>query len=287
MPSAPKNQKPSWLKVKLPGSKEFSNVRKLVEQSHLHTVCQSAKCPNIGECWSRRTATFMIMGDVCTRNCRFCAVDGGNVQPLDSAEPERVAEAVQTLQLKYAVITSVTRDDLPDGGADHFARTIQAIRARVPQCTIEVLIPDFQGSERDLKTVLAAEPDVLNHNIETVPRLYPKARPMADYQQSLQLLERAASLGAVAKSGLMVGLGETAQEIHQTMQDIVDHGCTMLTIGQYLQPSQQHLPVDRFVTPDEFAAYKKIGLKMGFKHIESAPLVRSSYHADQQFEGNH
>ncbi len=275
--------KPKWLKVKLPSGDNAVSVRQLLKNEKLHTVCQSARCPNIGECWSRRTATFMIMGDVCTRNCRFCAVVGGKPTTLDADEPNRVADAVKTLQLRYAVITSVTRDDLPDGGASHFAETIHAVRAAQPNCKIEVLIPDFRGAAGALKTVLDADPDVLNHNIETVPRLYPRARPMADYQQSLTLLNRAAEMGARTKSGLMVGFGETAEEIEQVMRDLLKHQCQMLTIGQYLQPTKQHLPVDRYVTPEEFAEFENKGLEMGFEHIESGPLVRSSYHADEQF----
>lgn len=279
-----KERKPAWLKVKLPGGSNFVKVKDLVQGGSLHTVCESAHCPNIGECWSRQTATFMIMGDTCTRNCRFCAVDGGRPTPLDSNEPERVGQAVATLGLNYAVVTSVTRDDLPDGGAAHFAETISAIRKHRPECKVEVLIPDLQGSLDDLKTVLAAKPDVLNHNIETVPRLYPQARPQANYQRSLELLLRASTLGARSKSGLMVGLGETFDEIVQVMQDLLEHNCKMLTIGQYLQPSKKHLPVARYVPPKEFGDLKRKGLELGFEHIEAGPLVRSSYHADEQFE---
>ena len=279
-------RKPAWLKVKLPGGKHFVQVRELMKNGQLHTVCESAFCPNIGECWSRKTATFMIMGDTCTRNCKFCAVTGGSPTPLDLEEPNRVAEAVKTLQLKYAVITSVTRDDLPDGGASHFAETIRAVRQTVPECKIEVLIPDFQGSQPALQTVLDAEPDVLNHNMETVPRLYPQARPQADYERSLNLLNTAFQLGAKTKTGIMVGLGETLEEVEQLLRDVVQHQCKMLTIGQYLQPSERHLPVQRFVTPEEFRQLKQFGLSIGFEHIESGPLVRSSYHADVQFEAS-
>jgi lipoyl synthase len=276
-------RKPDWLKIRLPGGEHFLKVRELVKEGGLHTVCEGAHCPNIGECWNSQTATFMIMGDVCTRNCRFCAVQTGPVAPLDDQEPRRVAEAVTALNLSYAVITSVTRDDLPDGGAGHFARTIAEIRRLQPNCKIEVLIPDFQGSEAALKTVLDAHPDVLNHNIETVPRLYSLARPQAGFQRSLQLLSRAAKLNARTKSGIMVGLGETVEEMEQVMADLVNTGCRMLTIGQYLQPSKKHLPVARYVTPEEFQQYKRVALELGFEHVESGPLIRSSYHADQQF----
>ncbi len=279
-----KERKPAWLKVKLPGGANFVKVKDLVQSGSLHTVCESAHCPNIGECWSRQTATFMIMGDTCTRNCRFCAVEGGRPTPLDPHEPDRVGQAVASLGLNYAVVTSVTRDDLADGGAAHFAETIHAIRKYRPECKVEVLIPDLQGSLDDLKTVLEAEPDVLNHNIETVPRLYPHARPQADYSRSLQLLMRAAQMGARSKSGMMVGLGETFDEVVQVMHDLLAHDCKMLTIGQYLQPSKKHVPVDRYVTPKEFGDLKRKGLELGFEHIEAGPLVRSSYHADEQFE---
>jgi lipoyl synthase len=277
-------RKPSWLKVKLPVGSQFVKVKELVKNSQLHTVCESAHCPNIGECWNRKTATFMILGDVCTRNCRFCAVDHNKATPLDTQEPERVAEAVAKLGLNYAVITSVTRDDLVDGGANHFAKTISAIKAARPECKIEVLIPDFQGSEDALSIVLDAKPDVLNHNIETVPQLYSIARPQADYKRSLELLRSASRAGFKTKSGLMVGLGETMEQINIVMQDLVEYGCNMLTIGQYLQPSKSHLPVARYVEPKEFGKMKKIGLELGLDSIEAGPLVRSSYHADEQFD---
>ncbi|MBN1466711.1 lipoyl synthase [candidate division KSB1 bacterium] len=276
-------RKPEWLKVKLPGGITFSRVKNLVAGGGLHTVCESAHCPNIGECWSRQTATFMLMGDTCTRNCRFCAVPGGPVAPLDADEPRRVAQAVQELGLHYAVITSVTRDDLADGGASHFARTIQEIRRARPSCQVEVLIPDFQGRRDALQTVIDAGPDVLNHNVETVPRLYALARPQADYQRSLHLLKEAHAQGAKTKSGLMVGLGEDSEEVLQVMHDLYRNGCRMLTIGQYLQPSKRHLPVARYVPPKEFDELKRSGLRLGFAHIEAGPLVRSSYHAEQQW----
>lgn len=276
-------RKPGWLKVRLPGGNNFIQVRELVKGTNLHTVCESAHCPNIGECWSRRTATFMILGDTCTRNCRFCAVTHAAVVPPDPDEPRRVAVAVQRLGLNYAVITSVTRDDLEDGGAVFFAETIRQIRALCPQCKVEVLIPDFLGSEKSLRTVLDAQPDVLNHNIETVPRLFPQARPQASYHRSLHLLEQAFQMGARCKSGLMVGLGESVHEIIDVMHDLLNHHCTMLTIGQYLQPSKKHLPVQRYLAPKEFGDLKRKGLEMGFDHLEAGPLVRSSYHADLQF----
>lgn len=277
-------RKPHWLKVKLSGGEGFAAVRGLVEQHGLHTVCQSARCPNIGECWGQRTATFMLMGDVCTRSCTFCAVEHGIPVPLDPDEAQRVAEAVAILGLEYAVITSVTRDDLPDGGAGHFAATIRAVRARRPPCKVEVLIPDFCGAAAALDEVIAAQPDVLNHNVETVPRLYPLVRPQADYRRSLAVLARAAKAGLLTKSGLMVGLGETVEEVLATMEDLRTVGCRMLTVGQYLQPSISHLPVHRFVPPQEFERVRAAGLAMGFSHVEAGPLVRSSYHAAQQAE---
>ncbi len=277
-------RKPHWLKVKLSGGEGFAAVRELVARGGLHTVCQSARCPNIGECWAQRTATFMLMGNVCTRSCTFCAVEHGMPLPLDPDEAERVAEAVAILGLKYAVITSVTRDDLPDGGAGHFAATIRAVRARRPGCKVEVLIPDFGGAAAALDQVIAAQPDVLNHNVETVPRLYPVVRPQADYRRSLALLARAAEAGLLTKSGLMVGLGETVEEVLATMEDLRAVGCRMLTVGQYLQPSTRHLPVHRFVPPQEFERLRAAGLAMGFSHVEAGPLVRSSYHAAQQAE---
>lgn len=277
-------RRPHWLKVKLPSGADFLHVNKLVQDKNLHTVCQSARCPNVGECWGRRTATFMIMGEVCSRNCGFCAVTSGKPQMLDSEEPANIAAAVKKLNLRYAVITSVTRDDLPDGGAKHFADTIAEIRKVQPGCQIEVLIPDFKGELEPLQIVLNAKPDVLNHNMETVPRLYKNVRPQAIYKRSLELLDRAFNLGALTKSGIMLGVGETHNEIIQTMQDLLDHKCKMLTIGQYLQPSRFHLSVEKFYEPEEFDKLKEIGLEMGFLNIQSGPLVRSSYHADEQFE---
>lgn len=276
-------RRPHWLKVKLPSGANFYQVNKLVKEKKLHTVCQSAFCPNIGECWGKRTATFMIMGDVCSRNCGFCAVSSGKTTPLDPNEPESIATAVQQLNLLYAVITSVTRDDLLDGGAEHFAKTVFAIRQKTPGCKVEVLIPDFNGDIDALITVLSSNPDVLNHNIETVPRMYSAVRPQAVYERSLAVISNAYNFGAVTKSGIMVGLGEEFDEVEQTMKDLAEANCKMLTIGQYLAPSQKHYPVKRFYTPDEFKQLKQIGLELGFIQIAAGPLVRSSYHADEQF----
>ncbi|MFH1011877.1 MAG: lipoyl synthase [bacterium] len=275
------NRKPGWLKVRLPGSGRYAEVRNSIRDFRLHTVCQSARCPNVGECWERGTATFMILGDICTRACTFCAVKSGAPDPMDCGEAQRVADAVELLGLKYAVITSVTRDDLPDGGASLFAAIIREIRQRVPACKAEVLIPDFAGDEKALHLVCDAAPDVLNHNIETVSRLYPSVRPQAQYSRSLELLSRASSLGMRTKSGFMVGLGETRGEIIRTMRDLREVGCELLTIGQYLQPTPACLPVIEFVTPKVFAEYRAVGLELGFCHVESAPLVRSSYHAEK------
>ena len=251
----------------------------------LHTVCESARCPNQGECWEHRTATFMILGNICTRACGFCAVPSGRpAGPPDADEPERVAQAVEQMQLRYAVVTSVNRDDQADGGSAIFARTIAAIRERVPDCRIEVLIPDFRGDWPALETVLAAHPDVLNHNIETVPRLYHQVRRGAVYQRSIELLRRAKQLapGMPVKTGLMLGLGESREEVLETLAELAAQGVDILTLGQYLQPTREHLPVVRFVHPDEFAEYKRLGEQIGFRHVESGPLVRSSYHAFEQ-----
>jgi lipoic acid synthetase len=248
----------------------------------LHTVCQEARCPNVGECWNAGTATFMILGDVCTRSCGFCAVKTGKPIELDQDEPRRVAEAIKLLNLRHAVITSVNRDELADGGAKIFADTILQSHALNPQTRIEVLIPDFRGDQFALNIVLEARPDILNHNTETVPRLYETVRPQAKYERSIELLDRAKKFGATTKTGLMLGLGELPEEVYSVMEDLREVRCDILTLGQYLQPSKEHLPVHRFVHPDEFAEYKKNGLAMGFKHVESGPLVRSSYHAAEQ-----
>ncbi|MEN6520429.1 MAG: lipoyl synthase [Armatimonadota bacterium] len=278
--------KPPWIKAKAPAGENYSHVRALVDKMELHTVCQSAHCPNIGECWHAKTATFMILGNTCTRNCRFCAVDSGCPEPVDENEPERVGEAVKTLGLKHSVITSVTRDDLPDGGASIFAGTIKAIRRLHPTCSIEVLIPDFAGSEEPLRVVVEARPDILNHNIETVERMYQHIRPQAIYTRSLELLRRSKNIDptVLTKSGIMVGVGETIPEIVETMKDLREYCCDILTIGQYLRPSVNHAPIDRYYTPEEFEELKKTGLELGFRHVESAPLVRSSYHAAEQMK---
>jgi len=277
-------RRPYWIKAKAPHGSDFEDVSRLVSSARLHTVCASANCPNIGECWGARTATFMILGNKCTRHCRFCAVNHGTPSAVDADEPCRVAEAVAYLKLKHAVITSVTRDDLPDGGAGTFAETISVIRERVPGCSIEVLIPDFQGDEAALRTVVAAKPEVLNHNIETVERCYSAIRPQAIYSRSIALLRRAKEIDPTlrTKSGLMVGVGETQSEIEKTMRDLCEAGVEILTVGQYLAPSAQHAPIARYYTPDEFVKLKELALSMGFTFVESGPLVRSSYRAAEQ-----
>jgi len=278
--------KPSWLKRRLPTGPDYEKVRSLLNRGKLHTVCQEAKCPNIWECFSRQTATFMILGSRCTRNCRFCAVDHGPVDPLDPDEPRRVADAVRDLDLHYVVITSVTRDDLPDGGASQFAATVKAIHSAVQDVLVEVLIPDLKGSYPALEKILAVGPDVLNHNIETVPRLYPAARPEAGYHRSLKLLKYVRGYDPLieTKSGLMLGLGETAEETRRTLADLCGADCRILTLGQYLQPTRQHLPVRRFIPPDEFDAWRKFALELGFVEVASGPFVRSSYHAKTLYE---
>lgn len=285
MASDSKRRLPPWLKAKAPGHPNYIALKNLLADLQLNTVCESAQCPNIGECWSQRTATFMILGDVCTRSCGFCAIKTGRPQRLDEGEPERVAAAIARLGLDHAVITSVNRDELPDGGARIFARTIAAVHRLCPHTSVEVLIPDFKGDWQALATVLAASPDILNHNIETPPRLYPTMRPQAQYGRSLELLDRARQTSpAPTKSGLMLGAGETKREIAQSIQDLADVGCAILTLGQYLSPSSHHVPVERFVHPDEFAEWKRFALGLGFHHVESGPLVRSSYHAASQVE---
>jgi lipoyl synthase len=282
--------RPAWLKVKFFGGENYQDLKRIMRGLNLHTVCESARCPNQGECWDHRTATFMILGDICTRACGFCAVTSGRpAGPPDQDEPERVAEAVEQMRLKYAVVTSVNRDDQADGGAAIFARTITAIRTRVPECKVEVLIPDFRGDGAALETVVAASPNVLNHNVETVPRLYRPVRPGAIYSRSLELLHRAKQLAPSmpVKTGMMLGLGETREEVLHAMSDLAAQGTDILTLGQYLQPTREHLPVVRFVHPQEFAEYKQLGRKMGFRHVESGPLVRSSYHAFEQVQAAH
>jgi lipoic acid synthetase len=279
--------RPEWLRVKFFGGERYQDLKRIMRTLDLHTVCESARCPNMGECWEHGTATFMILGDICTRACGFCAVPSGRpVGPPDEEEPFRVGEAVARLGLRYAVVTSVNRDDQPDGGAHIFARTIEEIRRRVPGCKVEVLIPDFRGDWMALNTVLAARPDVLNHNTETVPRLYRQVRKGAVYERSLELLRRAktARPETPTKTGLMLGLGEEKEEVLATLRDLAEQGTDILTLGQYLQPTREHLPIVRYVHPDEFAEYKVLGEAMGFKHVEAGPLVRSSYHAFEQTE---
>ncbi len=282
----PTLKKPAWLRRRLPTGATYENVRSLIQQDRLHTVCQEAKCPNLWECYSSQTATFLIMGSRCTRNCRFCAVSQGPIEPPDPNEPDRVADATAQMGLNYVVITSVTRDDLPDGGAEFFARTIQAIRDRIPDVRVEVLIPDFQGDPEALRAVVDARPDVLNHNIETVPRLYPQVRPQALYQRSLDLLLRTRRYepDLATKSGLMLGLGERPEEIQATLEDLRGVDCRILTLGQYLQPSKDHLPVVRYVPPEEFDKWRRVALDLGFSEVASGPFVRSSYHAKQLYQ---
>ena len=276
--------KPDWLRIRLATDGGYAELKAMMRAKSLHTVCEEARCPNIYECWANRTATFMILGDICTRACRFCAVKTGQPTELDLAEPERVAEAAEQMMLRHCVVTSVARDDLADGGASIFAMTIRAIRKRLPLCSVEVLIPDFQGNRDALRTVMDAGPDILNHNIETVRRLSDKVRAKAKYDRSLELLRRAKEMrpDIPTKSGLMLGVGEEWHEILEAMDDLRAAGCDILTIGQYLQPTPNHLPVERYVHPDEFRALKEEGLKRGFRHVESGPLVRSSYHAHEQ-----
>ncbi len=275
-------RKPTWLRAKIPGGAAYQETSGIVREHKLHTVCESAQCPNLGECWSRKTATIMILGNICTRSCGFCAVQTGRPTELDRDEPRRVAEAIRLMGLKHAVITSVARDELRDGGASIWAATIRAVREENPQTAIEVLIPDFKGRWEDLETVLAAKPDILNHNVETVPRLHKLVRPQAKYERSLETLRRAKAAGFVTKSGLMLGIGEEQDEIAATLRDMAADKLDILTIGQYLRPSAQHLPLYRWVTPEEFAHWKRFSLELGFKVVESGPLVRSSYHADEQ-----
>ena len=280
-----RERKPPWLKVRAPGGPNYLRVQGLMRGLALHTICEEAHCPNIGECWEQGTATFLIMGDICTRGCRFCAVTKGKPAPLDREEPARLAAAIARLGLRHAVITSVNRDDLPDKGAGAFAAAVREARACCPQTTLEVLIPDLRGALDGLDEMLEAGPDILNHNMETVRRLYQRVRPGADYDHSLELLRRArvrGRAGLVTKAGFMVGLGETRQELHQLMADLRAVDCDVLTAGQYLRPSAWHLPIVRYYTPVEFAEIKRAGLAMGFRHVESGPLVRSSYHAADQ-----
>jgi lipoic acid synthetase len=275
--------RPDWLKVRLPTGPTYENLRRLMRSKELHTVCEEAHCPNMAECWGAGTATFMILGDTCTRSCGFCAVKSGRPGVVDLEEPQRVGEAVAQMALGHAVVTSVNRDELPDGGAEIFAETIREIRRQSPGTTVEVLIPDFVGRPESLDAVLAARPEILNHNVETVPRLYPRVRPQARYERSLDVLRRTKQRAPdlVCKSGIMVGLGETYEEVIATMKDIAAQGTDILTVGQYLRPSPVHLPIERYWAPSEFDSLRDAGMTMGFRHVEAGPLVRSSYHAER------
>jgi len=279
-------RKPGWLKVKSPGGETYAEVRRLMRDLKLHTVCEEAHCPNVGECWNHRAATFLILGDVCTRNCAYCAVAHGTPEPLDREEPRRLAEAVEAMRLQHVVVTSVDRDDLPDGGAGHYADVVREIRLRMAETGVELLIPDFKGDAAALRTVVEARPDILNHNLETVPRLYRIARPGGRYDRALELLARAKGMDPlqVTKSGIMVGLGETWDEAVTALRDLAAVRVDLVTVGQYLRPSPTHLPVARYWTPEEFAELRRIGMGLGFRHVESGPLVRSSYHAWEQAE---
>jgi lipoyl synthase len=277
-------RKPDWFKVKIPAGKNYADVKKLMREKGLNTVCEEARCPNISECWNNRTATFMILGDTCTRSCGFCSVKVGMPNHLDHDEPARVADSVKSLNLKHVVITSVNRDELKDGGASIFSETIRLINIQMPDTTIEILIPDFKGEEHAFEIIMQYPPTILNHNLETVPELYHVVRPQAKYERSLNVINWFHKKGLITKSGLMVGIGEKADQVLIVMKDLRKNGCQILTIGQYLKPTNIHLPVDRYVSPEEFKMYKEEGLKMGFKVVESAPLVRSSYHADMAVE---
>jgi lipoic acid synthetase len=295
-----KRKKPDWLRARLPGGAGYNRLRALIDEHNLHTVCESAKCPNMGECWARGTATIMILGDVCTRSCGFCHIKTGRPPTLDTDEPRRVGEAAAIMRLRHIVITSVNRDELDDGGAAIWAETIRQIRQQSPGTSIEVLIPDFCGDWDALQRVIDARPDILNHNMETVRRMYPVVRPQAKYNRSIELLQRCKQQGMTTKTGIMVGIGERDDEVEQLMRDVVEGAalkpaasttglpeglhptCDILTVGQYLQPTRNHLPITRWVTPEQFAAYKRLGESLGFRHVESGPLVRSSYHADEQ-----
>lgn len=289
MPSDPK-RKPEWIRAKAHSNPEVTRLKKLLRSNELHTVCEEAACPNLGECFSHGTATFLIMGNICTRRCPFCDVAHGKPDPLDQNEPTQLANTIATMKLKHVVVTSVDRDDLRDGGATHFSLCVSEIRQQSPNTQIEILVPDFRGRmEKALEELTKNPPDIFNHNLESVPRLYKAIRPGSDYQWSLDLIKNFQDMhpNVSSKSGLMLGLGETMEEVKQVMQDLRDHGCRMLTLGQYLQPSRHHLAVERFVTPAEFDELAEIGKQMGFEHIASGPMVRSSYHADRQAQGEH
>jgi len=275
-----RERRPDWLKVKAPSGENFAKVKAMLNDKKLHTVCEEANCPNIADCWNCGTATFMILGDICVRNCKYCSVATGAPLPVDSNEPNNIAESIYQMKLKHAVITSVTRDDLSDCGATFWADVIKKSKEKNPNTTIEVLIPDLKGKDELLKIVFDAKPDILNHNIETIPSLYPTVRPQANYSRSLYVLKSAKEYGLTTKSGLMVGLGESMDEIYQLMEDLRKVNVDIFTVGQYLQPTKNHYPVQRYVKPEEFKEIKKIGLNMGFKHIDAGPLVRSSYHAE-------
>lgn len=277
-------RKPEWLKISIGANERYTETKRIVENHCLHTICSSGRCPNMGECWGKGTATFMIGGDICTRSCKFCNTQTGRPLPLDADEPTHVAESIALMKLSHAVVTSVDRDDLPDLGAGHWARTITEIKKINPDTTIEVLIPDFQGRMELVDKIIAANPEIISHNMETVRRISPLVRSAADYETSLQVIRRIAESGITAKSGIMVGLGETPSEVEELMDDLLATGCSILTIGQYLQPTRRHYPVEEYVTPEQFAQYKQTGLEKGFEQVESAPLVRSSYHAEKHIK---
>ena len=277
-------RKPEWLKISIGANERYTETKRIVENHCLHTICSSGRCPNMGECWGKGTATFMIGGDICTRSCKFCNTQTGRPLPLDADEPTHVAESIALMKLSHAVVTSVDRDDLPDLGAGHWARTITEIKRINPDTTIEVLIPDFQGRMELVDKIIAANPEIISHNMETVRRISPLVRSAADYETSLQVIRRIAESGITAKSGIMVGLGETPAEVEELMDDLLATGCSILTIGQYLQPTRRHYPVEEYVTPEQFAQYQQTGLEKGFEQVESAPLVRSSYHAEKHIK---
>ena len=277
-------RKPEWLKINIGANERYTETKRIVDSHCLHTICSSGRCPNMGECWGKGTATFMIGGDICTRSCKFCNTQTGRPLPLDADEPTHVAESIALMKLSHAVVTSVDRDDLPDLGAGHWARTITEIKRINPDTTIEVLIPDFQGRMELVDKIIAANPEIISHNMETVRRISPLVRSAADYETSLQVIRRIAESGITAKSGIMVGLGETPSEVEELMDDLLATGCSILTIGQYLQPTRRHYPVEEYVTPEQFAQYQQTGLEKGFEQVESAPLVRSSYHAEKHIK---
>ncbi|MEM7037364.1 MAG: lipoyl synthase [Bacteroidota bacterium] len=274
-------KRPDWLRVKLPYGKTFTNVRHIIDEHKLHTVCESARCPNMGECWGAGTATFMLLGNICTRSCGFCAVHTGRPTELDQEEPKRVADAIRLMKVKHAVLTSVNRDELKDRGMEIWAETVRQIRIASPETTLETLIPDVKGNWDALQLILDVAPEVVSHNMETVKRMYRRVRPQARYARSLEQIRRTKEAGLRTKSGIMVGLGESVEEVYEIMEDLLEHGCDVLTIGQYLQPTKMHLPVSEFIHPDLFAHYRDYGLEMGFDFVESGPLVRSSYHAER------